>query len=291
MVQNKWIWILTMLSMQMRPSYLILVTCFLIACPAPTDIPQVMGSDLSDVLVDMSADVQGDVLDQEPDIEPDVEEMDSSPDLSDAEPDMPLSMPIGILSGECGVIDQMDLASEEPQVIRGAIDFGEEGFEDVLKDRLTPGGLRILETPNAGGSSVLSEVFSFEVLARCERAELLKTENEIQYNVMGDLTDTLVEIDGRKVGVSVTRAYVFMGEYTRTQALEILNKKLAGINESSLNVADEDRWDKQILHVIAYESSYADTVADVWQTEVASELRANTILLITVTDGNDEFIY
>lgn len=45
---------------------------------------------------------------------------------------------------------------------------------DIRSMQLTAGGYRILAVPNAGGSSVVSEVLSFELLGRCFRAKLKK---------------------------------------------------------------------------------------------------------------------
>ena len=66
---------------------------------------------------------------------------------------------------------------------------------------LTPGGQRLAATPNAGGSSGLSEIFAYEQLARCEAATLLHTETEIMYDGTGKITDMEVSIDGHKIGV------------------------------------------------------------------------------------------
>ena len=41
---------------------------------------------------------------------------------------------------------------------------------------LTPGGYRILGEPNAGGSSEISEVLSFEMMSRCFKARLTKVD-------------------------------------------------------------------------------------------------------------------
>lgn len=42
-------------------------------------------------------------------------------------------------------------------------------------------GYRILNTPNAGGSSIISETLSFEILKKYFNAKLLKTEMEVPY--------------------------------------------------------------------------------------------------------------
>src|SRR5689334_856995 len=120
----------------------------------------------------------------------------------DAAPDAPSGF--GALSGMCGVLDAMDATDDAPQLVRGAFTFARAFVDPADRDELTPGGLRLIETPNAGGSSVMSEVFAYEQLARCEQAVLLKTETEIVYDTAGKITDLEIELAGHKVGVSVT---------------------------------------------------------------------------------------
>jgi hypothetical protein len=196
----------------------------------------------------------------------------------------------GELSGDCDVLDD-ELASAEPSRFRSAIDFAVP-FSDEEDGLLTEGGRTMLAAGNAGGSSLYSEVFAFELLARCELAPLVKTEIAIDYDQAGSITDLLVAIDGEKIGVSVTRAvgFPFDEPYTVEQATEILERKLEGILESTANVSEADRWRKQILAVLAYAPGHADTLAAALDA-IAPETRADTIVWILVTDGADEFIY
>lgn len=124
-------------------------------------------------------------------------------------------------------------------------------------------------------------------------ATLLKTEGEVVYtDPMGKKTDLLVGFDGLKVGVSVTRAYGFPPDdpYTVAQAEALLTDKLGDIPLSTANVAPEDQWIKQILHVIAYEEMHAESVATAYA-GLPANVKGDTIVLVTVTYGNDEFIY
>ncbi len=75
-----------------------------------------------------------------------------------------------------------------------------------------------------------------------------------------------------------------------TQAYDLLVKKLSDIQLSTANVAPADAWEKQILHVIAYTSAHADAMEQAYAM-VDPAVRADTILLLTVTEGSDEFIY
>ena len=198
----------------------------------------------------------------------------------------------GTISGDCGEVSA-ELSDAAPSLFENHIDFANDPFDlNTDLSQLTIGGQEIIADGNAGGSSVLSEVFSYEVLARCEGALLLKTETEVRYDQAGKITDLLVEIDGEKVGVSVTRAVGFPRDapYTIEQARALLEDKLSDILISSANVSAEDAWVKQVLHVVAYAEQHAESVRAAWA-QVDSTVRADTIVLVTVTDGDDAFIY
>lgn len=210
------------------------------------------------------------------------------------EPDAALDAPaaFGVISGDCNVLDT-ELSSPDPSIIDSAIDFARMYTEADL-DRLTDGGQEIIADGNAGGSSLYSEVFSFEVLARCETATLLKTETEVIYDTENPsaITDILVSIDDTKIGVSVTRAVGFPREdpYNVMQAKELLEDKLADILESTENVAPEDQWQKQILAIYAFAPGHADSLHQAL-TEIDPAIKADTIVWIIVSNGADDFIY
>lgn len=220
---------------------------------------------------------------------------DAAPDAPAAPPDAPTGPPLdgfGALAGDCAVLDDPELLGATPLLFRGTLTF-DRGFEDPAdRPLLTAGGQRMIETPNAGGSSAFSEVFAFEQLARCELAALLKTETEVVYDEPGSITDLEVAIDDHKIGVSVVRAMTFpLGDpYTVEAATPLLQRKLEDIQESSAHVSAEDRWVKQILAVIAYDDQHADVVEQVWA-GFDPGVRADTLLVVTVTNGDDAFIY
>ena len=206
-------------------------------------------------------------------------------------PSVPLDG-FGTLSGECGVLDT-ELTDTAPSYVENHLDFGTDPYDAADLSRLTDGGQIIMTTPNAGGSSIASESFSFEVLARCELATFLKTEMQITYtNPSGKRTDELVEIDGLKLGVSVTRAmkWPITTVMTEAEAKTLLEGKLADILLSSANVDASDQWRKQILHVFAVSQDNANAVHAAWLT-IAPATRADTILMVTVSDGDDAFLY
>jgi hypothetical protein len=195
----------------------------------------------------------------------------------------------GTLSGECGVLDDTEWSSSSPTLFRNTIAFS-TSFDST---QLSTGGLTVWTDGNRGGSSLHSEVFSYEILYRCELAKLLKTEKGIIYqDSSGKKTDLLVEIDSRKIGVSVTRAYHYPPSttYTETEAKTLLEKKLADLPLSQSNATAADAWSRSILHVFAYDSQYATAVENAWS-KVSSSTKGDAIVILTITDGTDDFIY
>jgi hypothetical protein len=197
----------------------------------------------------------------------------------------------GALLGPCGVLDDEEWsAATKPFYFQNTIDFGSANFE---KNSLSSGGKKVLDDDNLGGSSLHSEVFAYEVLYRCELAKLLHTEREIRYkDESGKKTDLLVEIDGRKVGVSVTRAFHYPpGQpYTESEANKLLAKKLPDVLASSANAKATFAWKRAMLYVIAADQQHAETLKVAYD-KLDAATRANTLLLVTVTDGKDDYIY
>ena len=215
---------------------------------------------------------------------------------SDALADLVDTVPrdgFGEISGDCGFLDADALASPAPSLAVNRIDFGSDAFDpEEDTDLLTAGGLEVLLDENAGGSSLLSEVFAFELLSRCELATLIKTETEVCYTESSSITDLLVEIDGASVGVSVTRAFNYppSDPLPQSEALRVLSEKLDGIESSTAAVCEEDTWVKQILVVLAYSDEKAETIVDAYESLSEGD-QGDTVVIVTVTDGDDAFIY
>ena len=73
-------------------------------------------------------------------------------------------------------------------------------------------------------------------------------------------------------------------------AFELLDDKLTDVQLSSENAAESNSWEYALLHVVAYDADYADRIEDAWAT-LPGELKEDTIVVVTVTNGNDDFIY
>jgi hypothetical protein len=199
----------------------------------------------------------------------------------------------GSLSGSCGVVGAAEVLSPAPLLVANVLDFsGRAPLNPLNPTQLSPGGLEVYADGNLGGSSLDSEAFAFETLHRCEGATLLKTEAEIVYSTMGKKTDLLVDIDGLRVGVSVVRAMSFPegAPFPLAQAQSLLEGKLGDILLSSSNVAPVDAWEKQILSVLAQTPEHATAIADAWAL-VDPAVRADTIVYVTLTEGDDAFVY
>jgi hypothetical protein len=198
----------------------------------------------------------------------------------------------GEISGDCGSLDD-NLSSPVPSFVDNIIDFGSNGYDDPAeRPQLTPGGAEIIIDGNAGGSSLWSEVFAYEVLARCEGAVLYKTETEVNYTAAGSITDLVIDIEGERYGVSVVRSFVFPPgtPLTAAEAAIRLQGKLDDILESTANVDPADAWRRQVLAVVAPEPDHIEVLRLAWQS-LDPATQADTILYVTLTEGADEFLY
>jgi hypothetical protein len=199
---------------------------------------------------------------------------------------------LGTHTGSCGAVIP-EIAKPTPSLIESNLTFAPP--EQYVRSELSPGGQRLFDTPNAGGSSGESEVMSYEVLHVCEGADLLKTETEIAYGGPVDgggspITDFLVTIQGKKVGVSVTRAYKPASQgYTVADATTLLTKKLDDIQKSSARVLAADKWVKQILYVFAETQAQYDAAKTAWG-QLSAAVKADTIVVLTRSVGGG-FIY
>ena len=216
---------------------------------------------------------------------------------SSQKPDTASPAPAGdilgtLASGACGLVKN-ELTQATPSLENNLLVF--VAGETYDKASLSPGGQRMFDTANAGGSSTESEAMSYEVLRYCEGATLLHTETEIAYQPVDDsgansITDLEVEIGGKKVGVSVTRAYKPSSQtLTDADVKTLLEKKLVGINRSSVRVLPQDKWVKQVLHVFSVNKAATDAIARTLPT-IDAAIRADTIVLVTQTAGGG-FIY
>ncbi|EGC39250.1 hypothetical protein DICPUDRAFT_52804 [Dictyostelium purpureum] len=175
------------------------------------------------------------------------------------------------------------------------VDHYEPLVDDPEHFILSKGGRRILETPNAGGNSVWSEVLGYEVLHHCFGAQLKRTETEIEYAPGSKITDFSVDIDGSHIGVSVVRIINFFdlngktykAVFTPEYARNLLYKKLFGVIAST--EATVDKWEKQILFVWTTSSCVADIIVEEYW-KVPAKLRSNTLVYVSHAT-NSEWLF
>ena len=196
----------------------------------------------------------------------------------------------GTISGETGHI-RAESSTSNPSFHVNQIDFG-SGYNEAQLSLLTQRAEQLLGyTP--GGSSAHSVAFSYEILNRAESAVLLKAGSDINYSdPSGNKTDYLISVVGTKLGVKVTRAFLYPPNtpYTVPQAQALLTSKLQDINLSTANVSPSDAWMKQILCVFAYDESYVAILGTAYD-QIDASIKGNTIVYITRTDGAEGFMY
>lgn len=196
----------------------------------------------------------------------------------------------GAITGSCGAASRAGLAAPDAALYRNLLDLG---MLDVDPSDLSDGGEEVLTDGTIGGSSEWSEAFAFEVLHRCESASLLRTESEILYVEPGTKrTDLLVDIGGTRFGVSVVRAFQYPPDSVLgpDRALEIVEGKLSDILLSTAAAHPDNAWDRQFLSVMAWNDQHADAIEAAWA-QVDPATRADTLVILTVTDGDDRYLY
>lgn len=175
---------------------------------------------------------------------------------------------------------------ERPSVKVNELKLTTNKAQDI---KLCESSLRVLNTPNAGGNSVWSEVLSMELFATLYAAQLKATEMEIEYLLEGSITDYSVTMGGSVIGVSVTRAMKYRGVFSYEDALALLTKKLRGVLKSSENVAEEHKWTKQVLHVWVQEPYMVALVQQAYA--ALDHLWGNTLVQLTVCGENLGWIF
>jgi len=166
----------------------------------------------------------------------------------------------------------------------------ETNFYDLT---LSPGGYKILTTPNAGGSSIESEVMSFELMRLIFGAKLFRTEMEIEYfPIGGSITDYSVRIGPLSVSVSVTRAMKFRKKndnvFTNADAERLLMKKLSGCVNAKRNTLE--KWDVCVLHVWVEKPYMCGVLMSVYQ-QLDLKIKSNTVVICTVAENANWLFY
>lgn len=156
-------------------------------------------------------------------------------------------------------------------------------IDNLSNMTLSTDAMRLATVANAGGSSVHSEVLSFEIFKSLYNAQLISTEMETCYFPEGgSMVDYVMRLFEFDIGVSVTRAMKYDdSEFTSVDALDLLSRKLSKINQSRRNVIN--KWDRQLIHIWTNHEYIKNIIIAAWfdlnQTSCAN-------LAITLADQN-----
>lgn len=128
---------------------------------------------------------------------------------------------------------------------------------------------QIINSENAGGSSIYSEAIAFDILRIVCNAKLKNIETNVIYSPEGgSKIDFEVFIDNKLIGVSVTRAIKF-DKYRRTLfdnendfITDLITKKIQKFNNAEKNVIQ--KWDAKILMIWLYDESLIKIIYKVY---------------------------
>lgn len=163
--------------------------------------------------------------------------------------------------------------------------------------RLGADAHQIIDEPNAGGASVVSEALSAEYMCRRFNAIGIVTEMQIPYfSPHWKKVDYLTTIYGEMVGVSVTRAmgYPSPDAFTEEDAIRLCRKKLNGLVVARAGIVPSVGYCRSILHCWCQTQQIADLMSASFKQFIAEsdeEARAsfdNIVVLLTVAGNTPE---
>lgn len=154
---------------------------------------------------------------------------------------------------------------------------------------------RSLSVENAGGHSEISEAFSIHYFVKTFGATDILYEKQIEYYIDYKMVDFITTIEGKRVGVSVTRAmrYPSPDRFTHEDALALLHKKLYGLIVSRNSVTDRHTFFKSVLHVWCQSYRIASILREVYSSLDIADYGLNVkgILILVLTVCESPSIY
>lgn len=159
---------------------------------------------------------------------------------------------------------------------------------------------QIMLEPNAGGASVVSEALSMEVMHRRFGAVDVVTEMAIHYWFNNwKKIDYIATINGRRTGVSVTRAMGFPTPacFTEDDAVRLSYKKLYGLVVARAGVSRAFSYERSILHCFCQSERIATLmqkafeqliIDDQQRGDQESALTGGIAIILTVCSNFDE---
>jgi hypothetical protein len=149
---------------------------------------------------------------------------------------------------------------------------------------------RSLEVENAGGKSAMSEMLSIQYFETIHKASDFLLEMEIQYWCTYKLVDYSCLVDGKRVGVSVTRAmhYIHPSLFTLDSARTLINKKLYGLVVARDSVLKTQRFFHSVLHVWCQSQQIAEYMRQAYdELEGSLGVKGVMIMILTVYSNNE----
>jgi hypothetical protein len=124
-----------------------------------------------------------------------------------------------------------------------------------------------LNVNNAGGSSEISEIVSMYYMQKRYGATHFIPEMSVQYDTESKICDYLMNINGYKIGVSVTRAilYPFERPINETFTTSLLYRKMTGILLAKRSVAPEHAFHHSMIHIWCRSQSDIDMIKTSYQ--------------------------
>lgn len=170
------------------------------------------------------------------------------------------------------------------------VNFSTNKTKNEYKKIFKKGAWRTLIEPNAGGKSEVSEALSMQFLAEKMGAKNFVLEMDVEYWIDYKMVDYLCTINGKRIGVSVTRALGFPSpeKFTYDSAVELLDKKLYGLIVSRNGIKKEHSFYQSILHIWCQTEKIANYVKEAFEKidigkRYQLDIRTDIKLLLTVS--------
>ena len=148
---------------------------------------------------------------------------------------------------------------------------------------------RSLDIANAGGKSEISEMYSIDYFAQMYGATNTILETEVDYYYQHKMIDFICTINGRRVGISVTRGmgYPSPDNFTADTASCLIYKKLHGLVVARDIVVEEQSFSMSILHIWCQNYRIAHLLHNAFfDIDLSGYVKGTVLLQLTVCDDS-----
>lgn len=146
-----------------------------------------------------------------------------------------------------------------------------------------------MSLPNAGGNSEFSEALSIEIFKNLGASNFVY-EMEVKYFSAFKMVDYIMNFEGDRVGVSVTRAMIPKPclKFDYNSARKLLHRKIYGLIVAKRSVMPDHSFSKSIMHVWAQTLDIAyhikNAFHDIDPTEYGLDFSGQLKLVVTVNN-------